>query len=110
MQSIAISQLEGNKFVHSDSNTSAGGVALYIKGNLTFNLNECSRRKLPNGEHLWVAIQTKRGFITVSVIYRHSDGSSPRIDKVNKEINDLFSTLNNNKCSLCCVGDFNIVC
>ena len=64
-------QLEGYKLVHSHSNTSAGGVALYINDTLTFSLNECSQRILLNAEHIWVDIQTKRDSIAVGVIYRH---------------------------------------
>ena len=99
--------LEGYKLIHSDSKTSAGGVALYIKDTLTFSINECSQRKLHNAEHLWVDIQTKRGSLVVGVIYRHPDDSGPGIDKFNKEINDLFLTINKNKGTLYCVGDFN---
>ena len=89
--------LEGYKLIHSDSKTSAGGVALYIKDTFTFSINECSQRKLRNVEHLWVDIQTKRGSLVVGVIYRHPDDSGPGIDKFNEEINDLFLTLNKNK-------------
>ena len=100
--------LEGYKLTHSDNKTSAGGVALYIKDTLTFSINECSKRKMQNAEHLWVDVQTKRGSLVVGVIYRHSDDPGPGIDKFNEEVNDLFLNINKNKGTLYCVGDFNI--
>ena len=94
--------------IHSDSKTSACGVALYIKDTLTFSINECSQQKLHIAEHLWVDIQTKRVALVVGVIYTHPDDSGPGIDKFNEEINDLFLTINKNKGTLYCGGDFNI--
>ena len=41
------------------------------------------------------------------MIYRHPNDSGPGIDKFNEEINDLFLTINKNKGTLYCVGDFN---
>ena len=61
-------QLEGFMLMHNESKTSAGEVALYIEVTLTFSLNKCSQQKLPNLEHLWADIQTKRGSIAVGVI------------------------------------------
>ena len=99
--------LEGYKLIHGDSKTSAGGVALYIKDTLTFSINECSQRKLHSAELLWVDIQTKRSFlVVVGVIYRNPDDSGSGIDKFDEEINDLFLTINKNKGTLYCVGDF----
>ena len=100
--------LDGYKLISSDSKTSAGGVAFYIKDTLTFSINKCSQQKLHNAEHLWVDIQTKRGFLVVGVIYRHLDDSGPGIEKFYEEIIDLFLTVNKNKGTLYCIGYFNI--
>ena len=89
--------LEGYKLIHSDSKTSAGGVALYVKDTLTFSINECFQRKLRNAEHLWVDIQTKRCSLIVGVIYGHPYDAGPGIDKFNEELNDLFLTIDKNK-------------
>ena len=61
-----------------------------------------------NAENLWVDIQTKRGSLDVDEIYRQPDDSGPGIDKFNEELIDLFLTINKNKGTLYCVGDFNI--
>ena len=63
---------------------------------------------MPNAEHLWVDIQTKQGPIAIGVVYRHPDNSAATIDKFNKEMNELFLTLNMNKRPFCCLSDINI--
>ena len=49
-------------------------------------------------------MQTKRGLIAIGVVYRHPDNT----DKFNKEMNELFLTLNMSKRSFYCQGDINI--
>ena len=49
-------------------------------------------------------MQTKRGPIAIRVVYRHPDNT----DKFNKEMNELFLTLNMSKRPFYCQGDINI--
>ena len=63
---------------------------------------------MPNAEHLWVDIQSKRGPIAIGVIHRHPDNSATTIDKFNMEMNELFLTLNMSKRLFYCMGDINI--
>ena len=63
---------------------------------------------MPNAEHLWVGIQTKRGPIAFEVVHRYPDNSATTIDKFNKEMNELFLTLNMSKRPFYCIGDIHI--
>ena len=54
-------------FIHSDSTTIAGGVGLYIKNTIKFELNQYSNYLLPNSEHLSIDIHAKTGPIVVGV-------------------------------------------
>ena len=71
-------------------------------------INQCSKICLPNAEHLWVDIQTKRGSIAIVVVYRHPDNSATTMDKFNKEMNELFLTLKMSKRPFYCISDINI--
>ena len=57
--------------------------------------------------HLWLDIQTKRWLTAIGVVYRHPDNSATAIDKLNKDMNELFLTLNMNKIRCYCIGDIN---
>ena len=102
-------ELKDYGFLHSDSKKCAGGVGLglYIKDTIKFSINQCWKICLPNAEHLWVDIQTKRGPIAIGVEYRHPDNSATTIDKF-KEMNKLLVTLNMRKRPFYCIGDINI--
>ena len=96
-------ELEGYGFFHSDSKKCAEGVGLYIKDTIKFSINQCSKICLPNAERLWVDVQAKRGPITIGVVYRRPDNSATTIDKFNKEMNELFLTLNMSKRPFYCI-------
>ena len=83
-----------SKKFFGDSKKCAGRVGLYIKDTIKFSVNQCSKICLLDAEHLWVDIQTKRGPIAIGVVYRHPDNLAITIDKFNKEVNELFLTLN----------------
>ena len=101
-------KLEGYGFLHSDNKKCAGGVGLYIKDTIKFSINQCSKICLLNAEHQWIDIQTKRGPIAIEVVYRHPDNSATTIDKFNKEMNELFLTLNMSKRPFYCIGNINV--
>ena len=63
---------------------------------------------MPNAEHQWVDIQTKRGPRAIGVVYRHPDNSATTTDKFNKEMNELFFRLNMSKRPFYCKGNINI--
>jgi len=77
-------ELEGYKFICKNSESSAGGVRLYIKNEIIFNLNPCSKKTLLNSEHLWIDIQTTNGSVVIGVIYRHP---TTDIDNFSKGLN-----------------------
>ena len=84
------------------------GWFIYQKDTIKFSINQCSKICLPNAEHLWVDIQTKRGPIATGVVYRHPDNSATTINKFNLEMNELFLMLNMSKRPFYCLGDINI--
>ena len=73
-----------------------------------FSINQCSKICLPNAEHLWVDIQNKQGRIAIGVVYSHPDNLATTIVKFNKEMNELFLTLNMSKHPFYCIGDIDI--
>ena len=100
--------LDGYIFNHCDNVTRAGGVGLYIKNTLAYEIHEHSKAELTNVEHLWVEIQTKQESFVVGVVYRHPDENAVRIDRFSDEFNELLLSLNCEKKEFYCVGDFNV--
>ena len=83
------------------------GLVYTLKDTIKFSTNQSSKFCLPNVEHLWVDIQTKRGQTAIGVVYRHPDDSAATIDKLKEELNELFLTLNKSKSPFYCIVDIN---
>ena len=85
-----------------------GGVGLYIKNTIKFELNQYSNYLLPNSEHLWIDIHAKTGPIVVGVVYRYPIATASAVDNFKDCLNEIFTSLNNSKKQYYCFGDFNI--
>ena len=97
--------LPGYSFVHVNSQTAAGGVAVYISNRFNYKFYE-KQFRLHKAESIWLNISGCHQNCIVGVIYRH-----PSLTEINKFLNDLSSSLfelsNCNK-SFYLLGDVNI--
>ena len=79
--------LPGYSFVHVNSQTAAGGVAVYIFKRLNYKFYE-KQFRLHKAESIWLNISGCHQNCIVGVIYRH-----PSLTEINKFLNDLYSCL-----------------
>ena len=64
--------IPGYIFVHEDTTTSAGEVAMYIKVNINYSIDSNIKFEISGSESLWVNIENDIvGKLTVGVICRH---------------------------------------
>ena len=86
------------KFYHVDSQTSAGGVAVYVSDNFTSKL--CPNQYvMPNSECLWLELSTPNSNekFAVGTVYRHPDHSTVNnfLDRFSDCLNDLSNSKKN---------------
>ena len=98
-------------FVHADSITNAGGVAIYISSNYNFELDPELDMEVNGCEELWLNLKTviipsKR--ITIGAIYRHSYNNSNYIENFTGALVNTISKINKRKGTFYLLGDFNI--
>ena len=95
------------KFIHVDSTTAAGGVAMYVSNKLQFEV--CPNQHLLNSAKcLWLEFfenNTKSKFI-VGVVYRHPDQT--KVDDFLASFSICLSNLSNSKKVYYMLDDFNI--
>ena len=93
--------------MHVDSKTNAGGVALYIKENIRFNVRNDLNVQVEKCENLWIEIEQKPHSkkLIVGVIYRHPTYDFKTFE--NKLI-DLLISFEDKKCKYVIIGDINI--
>lgn len=99
-------QLDKYSFVKKNSFSSAGGVGMYVKNSLDFNLREDISLHSVAVESVWGEVNlTNSNGIIVGVVYKHPNTSIPEFSDLLKEI--LIKINNENKkCYI--MGDFNI--
>jgi len=61
----------GYSFLHSDSDTLAGGVGIYINNSLLFQLRNDIPTMIVNSESLWIEVCVCNKKCVIGVIYRH---------------------------------------
>ena len=98
----------GHSFIHCDSVTRAGGVALYIKNNINFDINSSLSCELASVEDLWINILTNSGTLAVGVVYRHPVNNADELDEFTNKMRDIFHSLNHNNTDFIISGNFNI--
>ena len=93
------------KFFHNDSVTCAGGVGLYVRETLKFQLPDDLLLHLQNCEDLWLEIESKETNFILGVIYRHP---KQKLSLFNDKLCDTLSLLESNKVNYIVCGDTNI--
>ena len=93
--------ISGYTFVHIDSPTTAGGVAMYISNALQFSVLNNLQLTVKECENIWIKLHDNN--LIISTIYRHpKNDAQVFIDALNTNLEKVRS----NKVFL--VGDFNL--
>ena len=79
-------------FVHVNSKSNAGGVAIYIRKNLNYEISQ-NQHVFTNSESLWITIIEKLLSYTVGVIYRYP--SSSNVEAFIEDLSICLKELNN---------------
>jgi len=92
--------ISGYSFVHNDSTTNAGGVAMYISNALPYSLLSNVHMDIDECENIWIKLLGSN--LTIATIYRH-----PKNDLLSfmDVLNKNLEKFKNSKVFL--VGDFN---
>ena len=62
----------GFNFIHSDSDSQAGGVGLYIKNSISYKIiNELDLNSILLKIRIWIEVETNKKSIAVGLVYRH---------------------------------------
>ena len=94
-------ELPDYKFVHIDSPTSAGGVAVYISSELRFNILFNLSLDIDGCENIWIKLC--HSDLLLGVIYRHPRSN---VKLFTDQLNKTLEQLKNSKVYL--IGDMNI--
>ena len=98
-------QLTNYSFDHVYRKSNAGGVAIYIRKNLNYEISQ-SQLVLTNSESLWITISENLLSYTVGIIYRHL--SSSDVEAFIEDLSICLKELNNNNSNFYISGDLNI--
>ena len=98
-------ELTNYSFAHVNSISNAGGVAIYIRNNLNYEISQ-NQHVLTNSESLWIIITENLLSYTVGVIYRHP--SSSDVDAFIEDLSICLKELNNSNSNFYILGDLNI--
>ena len=53
-------EVDGYQFIHRNSHTSAGGVGIYVKSSISYNLKPTINIDLSSVENLWIEIEINK--------------------------------------------------
>ena len=104
--SVSNINFDNYKFFLNDSVTCAGGVGLYVRKTLKFQLRDDLLLHLQNCEDLWLEIESKETNFIIAVIYRHP---KQKLLLFNDKLCETLSLLENNKVNYIVCGDTNII-
>ena len=101
-------ELDGYQFIHRNSHTSAGGVGIYVKSSISYNLKPTINIDLSSVENLWIEIEINKKKLIVGVVYRHPVQTVEQIELFSRALTNIFHELNSKKSEFYVLGDFNI--
>ena len=95
------------RFFHTDSETVAGGAALYISNNLKIIPRADIKFTMPLVESCWTEIITSNNKpnVVIGCIYRHPSANVPDFTQ---ELKNIIKSLSNRKQHVYIIGDVNI--
>ena len=100
-------ELNNYSFIHANSKTNAGGVAMYIHDSVKFEVSP-EQYELANAESLWISVfdDNQAPFYIVGIIYRHPTTSD--VDLFIEELSTCLTKFSNNNSTFYILGDLNI--
>ena len=101
-------KLNEYEFMHKNSPTKAGGVAFYVKKELSFTLLNLAGLNLNVVEDLRIKTEVKPAPIVVGVIYRHPDYDVDSLNSFGDELANKLHNHNLDNAKYCILGDINI--
>ena len=99
------------KFVHTDSTTKAGGVAVYTSSRFDFELDCELEQHIKGCKDLWINLTKKEKAskkLTIGDIYLHPNPSSNSIKTFSKALSNTIHKIINRKCTFYVLGDMKI--
>ena len=98
-------ELTNYSFVHVNSKSNAGGVSIYIRKNLNYEISE-NQHVLTNSESLWITITENLLSYSVGIIYWHP--SSSDVQAFIEDFSICLKELNISNSSFYILGGLNI--
>ena len=100
-------ELNNYSFIHANSKTNAGGVAMYIHDSVKFEVSP-EQYELANAESLWISVSdnNQAPSYIVGTIYRHPTTSD--VDVFIEELSTCLTKFSNNNSTFYILGDLNI--
>jgi len=100
--------IPGYEFLHVDSPTNAGGVAMYVSTNYKFEINKNIKLNLPECEDLWINLKlSENEKVTIEVIYRHPK-NRVNVNTFDDKLCSTLSILASQQKHFNVLGDMNI--
>ena len=97
--------LQGYNFIQNNSKTKAGGVGMFIKENISYNLSKFPQLNVLNCEDLWVTVEINNIEKVFGVVYRHPSNNFVQFQT---GLEHNLITLNEKKLKYYICGDVNI--
>ena len=82
--------INGYNFIHSDRDSQAGDVGLYIKNSITYKIINELYLNLNFAENICIEVETNKKSIVVGVVYRHPGYIVNQIELFTKAIEKNF--------------------
>ena len=77
----------------SRSTCSAGGVGIYVKSSISYNLKPTINIDLSSVENLWIEIEMNKKKLIVGVVYHHPVQTVEQIDLFSRALTNIFMNL-----------------
>ena len=101
-----LGDVQGYKFIGTNSNTRAGGTGFLIRKDINYEILKCYKLQDGNSECMWINVKlSKSKNIIIGTVYRHPMYD---IETFENEFVKIIDDMNLNKRSYLIGGDFNI--
>ena len=103
--------IPGYNFLHSDSVTNAGGVAIYVSSKFQFTIDHELNLNVNGCEDIWLNVclgNNTEKKITIGAVYRHPNTSTRNIEDFSQALSNVMNKITMRKDVFYLLGDLNI--